>query len=230
MAKSRPEIFLDKETGMRLFADVFTGRRPDAGWSVVQAATLLSEGKKKQCASLIIYAALEFRLAIEQLIFTVIAVGKGGKLDDATLKECRKKDGLFRVLEEMSPKYSLRCRFANALSSFYPELPQVAEWDVRSFRRYYTDLSDLCHSQLIIKGMADDPAAWNARIALLEEIYHFLEAGMKKGTGVLDIKESEPVVKDLWEKFSQGSISLEELRNRFALVKPVWDSRRIHRP
>lgn len=78
--------------------------------------------------------------------------------------------------------------------------------------------------------MADDPAAWNARIALLEEIYHFLEAGMKKGTGVLEIKESEPVVKDLWEKFSQGSISLEELRNRFALVKPVWDSRRIHRP
>ncbi|MGA2242283.1 MAG: hypothetical protein ABSH11_09625 [Verrucomicrobiota bacterium] len=230
MAKIKARAFLDKETGMKLFPDIYTQRTPDAGWSVVQAATLLSEGKKKQCDSLIIYAALELRLAIEQLIFTVIAIGKGRKLDDDTLKECRKKDGLFRILEEVSPKYSLRCRFSNALSSFYPGLPQVAEWDVRSFRRYSTDLSELCHSQLIIRDMADDPAAWNTRISLLEEVYHFLEAGMKKGTCVLEIKESEPVVKDLWEKFSSGAIDVEKLKSRYALVKPVLDSRRIYRP
>jgi hypothetical protein len=215
---------------MKVFTDIFSRRHQDAGWSVVQAATLISEGKKRQSASLFIYSALELRLAIEQLIFTVIAIGKGGKLDDETLKECRKKDGLFRLLEEVSPKYSLRCRFSNALSSFYPELPQVAEWDVRSLRRFYTDLSELCHSQLIIRDIADAPDAWSTRISLLEEVYYFLEAGMKKGTGVLEIKERDPVVKDLWEKFSSGDIDIEELKNRFTLVKPVWDSRRIYRP
>ena len=226
----KPEILLDKETGMRRFADIHTSRRPDSDWGVIQAATLLSEGKKRHCASLVIYAALEFRLAIEQLIFTVIVVGRGAKLDDQTLADCRKKDGLFRVLDEVSPKYSLRCRFANTLASFYPESPQIAEWDVRSLRRYYTDLSEFCHSQLIIRDFDTDPAGWKKKIALLEEVYQFLATGMKKGTGVLDIKNVDPVVEDLWEKFSHGSISLEELRNRFALVKPVWDSRRIHRP
>jgi hypothetical protein len=53
---------------------------------------------------------------------------------------------------------------------------------------------------------------------------------MKKGTGVLEIKEREPVIKDLWEKFSTGEIDLATLKSRFALVKPVWDSRRIHKP
>jgi hypothetical protein len=230
MANTKPQVHLDKETGMRHFSDIYTQRHQEAGWNVVQAATLLIEGKKRKCGSLITYAALEFRLAIEQLIFTVIAVGKGGKLDDATLKECRKKDGLSRVLDEVSPKYSLRCRFSNALASFYRGIPQIAEWDVRSFKRYYTDLSELCHSQLIIRDFADDPTGWKKQTALLEEVYQFLGAGMKKGTGVLEIKECEPVIKDLWEKFSTGEIDLATLKNRFALVKPVWDSRRIHKP
>jgi len=230
MATGKPQVHLDKETGMRHFSDIYTQRHQEAGWNVVQAATLLIEGKKRKCGSLITYAALEFRLAIEQLIFTAIAVGKGGKLDDATLKECRKKDGLFRVLDEVSPKYSLRCRFSNALASFYPAIPQIAEWDVRSFKRYYTDLSEFCHSQLIIRDFDSDPTGWSKKISQLEEVYHFLATGMKKGTGVLEMKNVDPVIEDLWEKFSTGAINMEELRKRFSLVKPVWDSHRIFRP
>ena len=100
MAKVKAQAFLDEETGTKQFRDIYAQRTPDAGWNVVQAATLLSESKKRRCGSLIIYAALELRLAIEQLIFTVIVVGRGGNIDDSILAECRKKDGLFRVLEE----------------------------------------------------------------------------------------------------------------------------------
>ena len=231
MAAKKPEVLIDEETRIRRFPDIFTNRRPDAGWSVVQAATLLAEGQRRKCSSLVIYAALEFRLAIEQLIFTVIVVGKGDlKLDSKTLAECRKKDGLFRILDEVSPKYSLRCRFSNALASFYPQLPQISEWDVRSLRRYYTDLSELCHSQLIVRDFDTDAAGWEKRIHQLEAVYHFLASGMNRGTGVLKLKDVHPVIEDLWEKFSTGAISIEELKNRFALVKPVWDSQRIIRP
>ena len=214
---------------MKRFDHIYTQRKPDAGWSVVQGATLLSEGKERHCASLIIYAALEFRLAIEQLVFTVLVVASGGTLDESTLADCRKKDALFRILEEVSPKYSLRCRFANALASFYPQLPQIAEWDVRSFRRFYTDLSELCHSQLIIKDMDDDPVTWDKRTQLLEEVYQFLADGMRKGTGVLEMKNTDPVIGDLWAKFSTGKLDIEGLRRSFSLVRPVWDSRRIYR-
>ncbi|OHE81255.1 MAG: hypothetical protein A3G75_13160 [Verrucomicrobia bacterium RIFCSPLOWO2_12_FULL_64_8] len=211
---------------MKRFEDIYTERHQDAGWSVVQAATLLAEAQRRRCSSLVIYAALELRMAIEQLIFTIICVAKGS-VDDPTVQECRKKDGLFRILDDVTPGYSKRCRFSNALASFYPGIPQVAEWDVRSLKRYYTALSDLCHSQLVILGMAATPEKWDKRISLLEEVYAFLAAGLKKGTGVLTFKGADSVALDLWEKYLNGTISLEDVQQRFALVKPVLDSRRI---
>jgi hypothetical protein len=202
---------------LKVFPHIYTQRQQDPGWSVVQAATLFSEGMRRKRGSLIIYAALELRLAIEQLFFTIIAIGQG-ELNPETLVKLRKKDKLFRFLEEVSPKYSLRCRFANVLSPFL-EFPQIAEWDVRSLRRYYTELSEMCHSQLIIRDFEDDPLEWNKRIALLKEVYQFLETGMKKGTGVLKLQDKNPVLADLWEKFSNGQIDAEELRNRLAIIR-----------
>lgn len=215
---------------MKRFEDIYTRRDQHADWNVVQAATLLFEGQERKCASLIIYSALEFRLAIEQLLFTVIAVGKGGTIDDETMIECHKKDGLFRVLEDVSPKYSLSCRFANVLASFYPEIPQIAEWDVRSLRRYYTALSELCHSQLVIRDFDVDPDGWRKKVELLEEVYRFLEAGFKKGTGVWKTQNADSTVDELWKEFSTGRINAEQLRTRFLIIKPVLDARRIHKP
>ena len=53
---------------------------------------------------------------------------------------------------------------------------------------------------------------------------------MRKGTGVLEMKNTDPVIEDLWTKFSTGKLDIEGLRRSFALVRPVWDSRRIRRP
>lgn len=211
---------------METFGDIYSERHQDAGWNVVQAATLLSEAKKRRCSSLVIYAALEMRMAIEQLVFTIILLAKE-TIDDATFQECRKKDGLFRILGEVSPKYSMKCRFSNVLGSFYPEIPQVAEWDVRSLKKYFLALSDLCHSQLVIQGMEAAPEKWDSKMALLEEVYEFLASGMRKGTSVISFKGATSHAIDLWEKYSGGQISLEDVRERFALVKPLLDSRRI---
>jgi hypothetical protein len=210
-----------KQSKVKRFADIYTERGQDAGWSVVQAATLLAEARSRRCSSLVIYAALELRLALEQLLFTIIVVSRE-KVEEQTLQECRKKDGLFRVLEQAAPAYSKRCRFTNVLSSFNPGIPQVAEWDVRSMKRYYTALSDLCHSQLVIRGMDVAPAKWDKEIALLEEVYEFLAEGMRKGTGCLSLKTAPPFVFNLWEKYSSGEISLENVRARFSLLRPLF--------
>jgi len=65
---------------------------------------------------------------------------------------------------------------------------------------------------------------------LLEEVDRFLAEGMRKGTGVLEMKNTDSVIEDLWTKFSTGKLDIEGLRRSFALVRPVWDSRRIRRP
>jgi hypothetical protein len=213
---------------MKCFPNIYSERDQDAGWNVVQAATLLHEAKARRCTSLVIYAALELRLAIEQLIFTIIVVAEK-KVDEETLKECRKKDGLFRVLDEVAPKYTLRCLFCGVMCSFYPELPQPAEWDVRSMKRFYTALSELCHSQLLVHGMDAVPGKWDQKIELLEEVYEFLAAGLRRGTGLLTFTSASEHVVDLWDKYSKGEITLDQVRGRFELIKPVLDARRIQK-
>ena len=211
---------------MKVFPHIYSERDQDPGWNVLQAATLLVEAKKRKCSSLVIYAALEMRMAIEQLVFTIILLVKE-RVDDAMLQECRKKDGLFRILGEIAPKYSMKCRFMNVLGSFYPQIPQVAEWDVKSLKKHFLALSDLCHSQLVIKGMTAAPQKWDSRLALLEEVYGFLAQGLGKGTAVLSFQGASTHAIDLWEKYSSGEITLEDVRQRFAFIKPLLDSTRI---
>ena len=203
---------------MKRHSDIFTKRQIDPGWNVVQAATLIALAKEKKRASLLIYAGLEMRMAVEQLLFIVVTAVKEGA-DAATIEECRKKDGLFRVLKEVEPLYTLRCMFCNALSESYPQIPQIAEWDVRSLKRYYTDLSDLCHSQLAVRDWDDEPTYWERQMGLLEEVYEFLAAGLRKGTGVLKLKEQNPLLSQLWEDFSTKKISIADVRQRFAIIK-----------
>jgi hypothetical protein len=203
---------------MKQHADIWTKRQFAPGWNVVQAATLLSVAREKKSGSFVIYSALEMRMAIEQLLFIIITMAKEGA-DAATTEACRKKDGLFRILGEVEPLYSLRCRFGNVLSEFYPTVPQIAEWDIRSLKRYFTDLSDLCHSQLVVRDMEDDAAYWNKQIALLTEVYDFLAAGMKKGTGVLKLKDQKPLIARLWGDYSTNKISIKDVRERFKFIK-----------
>ena len=211
---------------MKKFADIYSERHQDADWNVVQAATLLSEAKTRRSSTLVIYAALEMRMAIEQLVFTIIWIAKE-KMEGVMLKECRKKDGLFRILEDAAPKYSMKCRFLNVLGSFYPEIPKVAEWDVRSLKKYFLALSDLCHSQLLIQDMNIAPEKWGSKIRLVEEVYEFLAIGMQKGTSVLSFEGASSHVISLWDKYSAGEITLEDVKERFALIKPVLDANRV---
>lgn len=208
------------------FPDIYTGRAHHAGWSVIQASTLLEEAKARHSSSLLIYSALELRLAIEQLVFTIILVAKG-KADQATLRECRRKDGLFRMLRKVAPQYALKCRFASVLSAFYPEIPQGAEWDVKALQHHHAALSGFCHAPLVIRGMGALPEQWDEKIVLLGKVHAFLAAGMKKDTAVLSFRGATAQAMNLWKKYSSGRISLKKVKERFILAKPLLVSRQL---
>ncbi|MEO6875442.1 MAG: hypothetical protein ABI222_11545 [Opitutaceae bacterium] len=209
---------------MKQFADIFTGRVQHAGWSTIQASTLLEEAKLRHCSSLLVYAALELRLAIEQLMFTLVIVAKG-KADQPTLRACSRPGGLFQVLESVTPQYVLKCRFSAMLVEFHPEIPQGAEWDIAALRRYHAAVSDFCHAHRAIRGMGRIPELWDERVAILREVHDFLVTGLQKDTAVLSFKGATPQVLTLWRNYSGGKVTLKEVRRRFAMVKPLLVNR-----
>lgn len=204
---------------IRIFQSLFTERDRDAGWNVVQAATLLTAALEKRSSSFVIYAALELRMAIEQLVFTIITITKG-EMDAETFEECRKKDGLFRVLNEIAPKYSLRCRFQAAAASFFPGVPALGAWDVKSLLRCYSGLSKICHSPLVIRTFDSPDGTWNDSIEYLKEVHAFLAKGLGMPTAVMKFTAAKISIQDIWERFSQNEITLDEATDEMRKRNP----------
>jgi hypothetical protein len=205
---------------IKIFEHIYSRRDNDSGWNVVQALTLLNESKKRQCASLIIYAALEIRMAIELLLFHIITSAKDG-MTAAILRECKKKDGLFRVLDEVAPKYTLRCKFMTAVREIDSRIPEVAQWDIKILKKHFLSVSDLCHSQLIIKDIQQDPEMWTEKASGLLDIIKYLASNLSKGTALYKPDGANHNVRDLWHKYEQGSITLQDVRERLVIIQPM---------
>jgi hypothetical protein len=205
---------------MKTHADIYSARDQDSGWNVVQAATLLREARSRNCPSLIHYAGLEMRMAIEQILFTIISLAMG-KIDLKTLTECRTIDGLNRVRGKVAPDYDKWCLFATAISDVFPNVPSPAVWNMGVLIKHVSKLNELCHSPLIIQGMKEAPEEWNKRIKILENIYEHLATTMRRPTCSLRFENATPFGKDLWEKFRHGEIDLETVKLRMRIMKPA---------
>lgn len=159
-------------------------------------------------------------MAIELLLFEIIAIARGG-IDQPMLAECKKKDGLFRLLDEFSPKYTLRCMFMKAVRQIEKRIPETAEWDVKILKKYYTALSGLCHSQLIIEDMKSAPDEWGRHVSTVNEVLQYLASNMSKRTGVMTFDSASPHVAALWTQFESGKITYQDAIERLKLVAPM---------
>jgi len=215
---------------MNQFPDIYTGRVRHAGWSVIQASTLMAEAKVRHSASLLIYAALELRLAIEQVMFSLIFIAKG-RADASTLRACQRPGGLFQVVRQVAPLYARKCQFTHVLVSFHPEIPQGEAWDIKALLRFHEALSVPCHAERNLRGMGALVEPWDQRLALLEDIHRYLAAGLKKDTAVLTFKGATPSAMALWQKYAKGTVTLAEVRRRFAKTKsPLVSNQPSPRP
>ena len=178
----------------------------------------------RHSASLVLYAALELRLSIEQLIFTLILIAKG-RADLATLRACQRPGGLLRELQKVAPLYARKCQFTRVLVSFYPEIPQGEAWDLELLQRHHAALSEFLHAQRNLRGMGALPEPWDARLALLADIHRFLADGLKKDTAVLSFKGATPAALALWRQYAKGRVTLTEVRRRFSQAKSPLVSR-----
>jgi hypothetical protein len=134
---------------------LFTPRHQAAGWGVIQSNSLLQEAiRNGNNPSFLMYSAFEMRNAIEQILFTIIAACLTDKFTPEIVAQCRKKDGLFKVLLEVESNYTLMCQFANALRAEAPIVPKIAEWDIKILKRRWLEISSYCHSPLTMKEVS----------------------------------------------------------------------------
>lgn len=204
-------------------SSLLTPRNQDAGWAVIQSQTLLQEAiRNGNNTSFLLYSALEMRNAIEQLMFTIVCACLTTKLTPSIVERCRKKDGLFKVLDEVHPKYTLMCQFANALRAEEPRVPKVAAWDIKILKMRWLGLSAYCHSPLIAKDI--QKAEWfETGQALIEKVYDYIVKTLHgtAGTGAIDTSGGPPIIRQLQDDFLAGKITAEQVVIRLRLIRPM---------
>lgn len=185
--------------------------------------------REKGSHTALVYAALEARNAIEQLVFEIVLLASGG-IDEETYRRCKKVDGAFLVLKRVEPDYRKLVEFTRLCLRLQPGAPKVAEWDFSRLRRYMNELSAYCHFQgEPSKTVESEWNSWLASgVAKIEEVFAmFLEqmAGTD-GTGIIRKENMPPEVQAIWEEFRQERITVEQAKTRLQIIQPILRLRR----
>ena len=208
-------------------------RECKADWLALQAECLSRFAKEHGSTTALVYAALEARNAIEQLFLELILTSQSGAISKEMLTECRKNDGVFRVMEKCEPNYRKMVQFMEIIKSINPDYPALPKWDLGKLKSFHNKLSKYCHFQGHESDTIISPLnIWLSQgISLVEEIFCYFENEMANGysAAIWDKASLPSEVAEAFEEFKQNKIEEENLKIRLQLMQPVLRQRRIFR-
>jgi hypothetical protein len=116
-------------------------------WHIVQATKWLEFDAGRELDSVLLYAAVELRAAIERYIFELLYLLKEGELSGDEEKRCRSITGIFALMKETDSFYRKTIEFTKLVISITPGLPEITVVDTAYLKRKWQDLSEYCHMQ-----------------------------------------------------------------------------------
>ncbi len=207
----------------------FTNRNPDqivtkenffeSSGRAFKALSWLDFAKSKRNISALEYAALETRLAIEQLIFEQLIVVVGTKLGTSEYKKCSgNANKLNEIIERLIPTYEKLIEFTIAIAQ--PDIP-ITKWDNRALIKHSGKVSKYLHWSGGLDTTVQSNEWFQKGIATVESAANYIWKGLTTGsTGVINISdELKPEIKKLWDLYRNGEITLEDVKTRAKILE-----------
>src|SRR5713226_8323382 len=116
-------------------------------WHIVQAKKWLEFDEGRELDSVLVYAAVELRAAIERYVFELLYLLKECRLSENEEKRCRSITGIFALMKETDPFYRKTIEFTKLVASIMPGLPEITIVDTAYLNGKWKDLSEYCHMQ-----------------------------------------------------------------------------------
>jgi hypothetical protein len=179
-------------------------RQVTSAWHYLQAKKWLEFDEGRELDSVLVYACLELRAAIERFWLEIILTLNDGKLGEKDSARCRTKKGLESVLKGIEPKLRKWILFSNKLCS-YDRVPQYPMVEIKDLIRTRSKLSQYCHFQM------NPYETWESTnrdfqrhgFSIIKDAIAKLGEWFGTGTRGLTIKKDLPEeVKELWNKYS----------------------------
>jgi hypothetical protein len=189
-----------------------------------KALSWLDYAKSHKNISALEYAALETRLAIEQLLFEQLIVGVGTKLEAHEYKKCSgNANKLNEIIGKLIPRYERLVAFTKAMA---PAEAPITAWDNKALIQHSGRVSAYLHWSGGLDVTVQSEQWYTKGIATIEAAISYIWAGLTTGnTGVMAIERLEPEMRELWELYANGEITIESAVKRAYILKPVLKAR-----
>lgn len=192
-------------------------------------------GQPKDLHSPLVYAAFEFRCAIERCVIELFALIRNQKLSEKDLSDIQRFAGLIQtVLRSEGGKLALYRKLVfNREYVRSGSTPPTSVWlsvpDLGVLQKYWTGLSEYCHRQLkpadTWKSMGDKWVADGYDLLLEVENYLFAITSQRK-IGWVQVDTLEPEELQVRSDYVEGRIDETSMKSRLELMGPIIRERR----
>jgi hypothetical protein len=187
---------------------------------VFKALSWLDLANRTRTVSALEYAALETRLATEQLVFEELIVGVGTTLDQKDYKKCKGDiDEMTKVINRLIPQYEKLVDFTKAMMK--TDFP-VTKWDNRKLNFYRGKVSQYLHWSGGLDETVQSEKWFQRGLEIVGEAANYMWHGLTSGnTAVMNLKILEPEMLELWNLFLTYQITLETAVLRADILEPL---------
>jgi hypothetical protein len=217
----------------------FTGRNPgqivaeqvtfDSAGYVYRGLSWLDYAKKHTSSCALFYAALETRLAIEQLLFEELVMSVGGKLDRAEYEKAKgSSTRLAKIIRKLSPDYERLVSFTRAIVELLPDAPPLIFWNHAKLLKHWGTLSDYLHWAGEPREAVESPRWFVGGLETVAQAASYLWRNMSAGySGIMMPDQMQSEIRQAWEDYLAGRIDLDSVRRRAQLALPTLSARRL---
>lgn len=180
--------------------------------------------KKTGSSTLLVYACLEARNAIEQLWFEILMLLKGGEMTREFFEKSQSRtEGFAAAIKEIEPRYRELTQFVKLICECDPNAPfRVIVWDLRILNRLQNKLSKYCHAQGHPIPTIEEESWVERGHQLVVEAHGYITKELESGTtAMMSLEDMSPAGLSIWHDFSQKKINEEQVRIRLRIVRPA---------
>ena len=206
-------------------------RENSAGYHCMLGQKWRRFGEHDKNHNALVYAAFEFRLAIERIVFELYALIRSLKdIPDDEVDKYENITNLITYIMEIveSQKNLYRLLKFNSIW-FHEVIPYPSEIsipDISVLKKYWHGLSDYCHMQIKPTATWESPDWINKSYSLLNEVEKYLwEITVTKHFAFPQLNTWQPEVLDLLDMYVREEIDDAGVRTRLRLMKPVIEAR-----
>lgn len=196
-------------------------------WHITQVLKWLKFDNGRHLDSVLVYASVELRCAIERFWFELLLI-----LDQNLTPEeearCRSKDGILQLIKEKEPYYIKRARFTNLIASVTSGIPQVVIVDFKYLIRKWNELSDYCHKHLRPAEAFRSPnREFQAKgfEVINDVVNRFKEWLSQAAFGIISKEKMAPETKSVYEKYIKDEIDEGQAKRMLDLMTPILRAR-----